>query len=152
MLTFDPLGTRTSAQWQIHDNTTEPASSNDGTGPVASAAVHVTLSGAGLTRAAAESNNQDIEDSGLPDGVQQALKMIRALKKQLEEKRAELQAVMNDQHLDPQQRQARVAALQNAIAGLNAALVSANVSLAKAMKDLDLSPEQVLKAGTLATR
>ncbi len=152
MLTFDPTKTPTTGQWQIHDTQAQTTASNDGTGPVGSSAVKVTLSAAGLSQSVQQSNNKDIEDSGLPPTIQQTLKMIRELKKQLAEKMAELQALANNKNLSPQQRQARIAALQSAINGINAALVTATAALGKAMKDQHLSAEQVLKAGALAAK
>ncbi|WP_370694623.1 hypothetical protein [Pseudomonas sp. FP833] len=49
--------------------------------------VKVTISGAALLAAsAAKKSNSDIEESGLPDNIQQALKMIRKIKEQIAEK------------------------------------------------------------------
>lgn len=150
MLTFDPRTTPTTGQWQVNDNNSQRSASSDGTEPVADSAVTVTLSSTGLSQATQQSNNKDIDESGLPSTVQQSLKMVRALKRQLAEKMAELLALANDKQLTPQQRQARMAALQSAINGINAALIIATNALAKAMKDL--SPEQVLKASALAAK
>ncbi|WP_455923630.1 hypothetical protein [Pseudomonas putida] len=152
MLTFDPRTTPTTAQWQVHDTHAQAAASDDGTEPVANPAVTVTLSSPGMSQAAQQSNNKDIEDSGLPASIQETLKMIRELKKQLAEKMAELQALANDKDVPAQQRQARMAALQSAINAINAAMIVAMSSLAQAMKDQNLSPEQVLKAGALAAK
>jgi len=152
MLTFDPRNTPTTSQWQIHDSNPQPAASNDGTEPAATPAVSVTLSAVGVSKAARQSNNKDIEESGLPPTIQQTLKMIRELKKQLAEKIAELQALVNDKDLPAQQRQARMAALQSAINAINAALLVATNSLGQAMKDQNLSPEQVIQAGALAAK
>ncbi|QZP19893.1 MULTISPECIES: hypothetical protein [Pseudomonas] len=111
--------------------------------------VKVTFSGAALkalTEAKKPSN--DIEDSGLPDNVQQVLKMIRKLKEQIAEKQAELQAVMADKSLSPDEARIKVSNLQGALAQLQASLMTAQTSLAKAMKGL--SGEDALKAGSLA--
>ncbi|EIK95056.1 hypothetical protein PMM47T1_18925 [Pseudomonas sp. M47T1] len=152
MLTFDPRTTPTTGQWQIHDNNPQPAASHDGTEPAADSAVSVTLSAAGMSQATQQSNNKDIEDSGLPPTLQQTLKIIRQLKKQLADKMAELQALASDKNLTAQQRQARMAALQTAINAINAAMIIATASLAKSMKELNLSPEQVIKVGALAAQ
>ncbi|VVO41247.1 hypothetical protein [Pseudomonas fluorescens] len=114
--------------------------------------VTVTISGAALQKAAGtgKTANSDIEESGLPDNIQQILKMIRLLKQQIAEKLGEMQAVMADRSLTPEQAQARVANLQTALGGLNAGLITANASLAKAMKDSGLSAEAVMKAMSLA--
>jgi hypothetical protein len=152
MLTFDPRTTPTTAQWQIHDTQSQATASDDGTEPLANPAVTVTLSSPGMSKAAQQSNNKDIEDSGLPAGIQETLKMIRQLKKELAQKMAELQALANDKDLPPQQRQARMAALQSAINAINAAMIVAMSSLAQSMKDQNLSPEQVVKVGALAAK
>lgn len=114
--------------------------------------VTVTISGAALQKAADASKtaNSDIEESGLPDNIQQILKMIRLLKQQIAEKLAEMQAVMADKSLTPEQAQARVGNLQTALGSLNAGLMTANASLVKAMKDSGLSAEAVMKAASLA--
>lgn len=114
--------------------------------------VTVTISGAALQKAAEarKTANSDIEESGLPDTVQQILKMIRQLKQQIAEKLAQMQAVMADKSLTPEQAQARVGNVQAALSGLNAGLMTANASLAKAMKESGLSAEAVMKAGSLA--
>lgn len=112
--------------------------------------VQVTLSDIGLKISAGgtqKSSNSDIDDSSLPDNVKNLLKMIRKLQQQLAEKRAELQAVMSDKRLSPEQLQARVSALQSEIAGLSAGLNSANSSLIKALKDL--SSDQAMDVAKL---
>ena len=113
--------------------------------------VKVTISGAALKAANAQkSQNTDIEDSGLSDQVQKILKMIREIKKQIQEKQAQLQQVMANRSLSPEQVKAQTAALQSAIAGLNAALMTAITSLNKAMKDA--SSEDAIKAASLAAK
>ncbi len=113
--------------------------------------VKVTISGAALKTANAQkSQNTDIEDSGLSDQVQKILKMIREIKKQIQEKQAQLQQVMANRSLRPEQVKAQTAALQSAIAGLNAALMTATASLNKAMKDA--SSDDAIKAASLAAK
>lgn len=112
--------------------------------------VQVTLSDVGLKMAAGgaqKTSNSDIDESSLPDNVKNLLKMIRKLQQQLAEKRAELQAVMADKRLSPEQLQARIGALQSEIASLSAGLISANGSLVKALKDL--SGDQALEVAKL---
>ena len=110
--------------------------------------VKVVISGAAMKLAKAQKDqNDDIEGSGLPDQVQKILKMIREIKKQIAEKQAQLQQVMANSNLNPEQARAQAAGLQAAIAGLSAALLNANASLVKAMKDL--SGEDALKASSL---
>ena len=113
--------------------------------------VKVTISGAALKTANAQkSQNTDIEDSGLSDQVQKILKMIREIKKQIQEKQAQLQQVMANRSLSPEQVKAQTGALQSAIAGLNAALMTAMGSLNKAMKDA--SSDDAIKAASLAAK
>lgn len=113
--------------------------------------IRVSLSGAGIEKAAAvKGENSDIEESGLPENIQQVLKMIRKLQQQIAEKMAEMQAVMRDKRLSPAEIKAKVALLQAFITDLNAGLITANTALSKAMRQGDLTPEQVLKTASLA--
>ncbi|UZE13883.1 hypothetical protein [Pseudomonas sp. B21-053] len=115
--------------------------------------IKVSLSGAGIEKAAeAKGENSDIEQSGLPDNIQQILKMIRKLQQQIAEKLAEMQAVMKDKRLSPEERKAKLGALQAFINNLNGGLIVANNALSKAMKQAGLTPEQVLKAASLAMK
>src|SRR5690606_3162760 len=76
--------------------------------------LRVSLSELGRSLSAkAEKKNQDIDESGLPDSIKQLLKMIRALKAQIAAKEAELKALMADQNLAPEARQAQLEALQS---------------------------------------
>ncbi|MCK6187639.1 MULTISPECIES: hypothetical protein [unclassified Pseudomonas] len=111
--------------------------------------VTVTISAAAFKAAAApKSANADIDDSGLDDNVKQVLKMIRQLKQQIAEKMAELQAIAADKSLTPEQAQARIANVQGAISSLQAGLLTAQTSLAKAMKTM--SADAALKAASLS--
>ncbi|WP_433735408.1 hypothetical protein [Pseudomonas putida] len=117
------------------------------------AGIKVSLSGAGIQKATGSSGkDRDIEESGLPKDVQQILKMIRKLQQQIAEKVAQMQAVMADHRLSPEEAKARVSSLQAAISGLNAGLISANTALSKAIKQAGLSPDQVLKTMSLAMK
>ncbi|SDG83614.1 hypothetical protein SAMN05216588_101128 [Pseudomonas flavescens] len=106
--------------------------------------VRVTLSADGLARAANtdKEKSKDIDDSNLPDVVKQILKMIRQLKAQLAEKMAELQAMMTDQSLAPEARQAQAQALQTEVGSISSALSGANAQLAKVMREQGVSSEQ----------
>ncbi|MEO6677636.1 MAG: hypothetical protein ABIO21_09680 [Pseudomonas sp.] len=115
--------------------------------------IKVSLSGAGIEKAAAaKGENSDIEESGLPENIQQILKMIRKLQQQIAEKMAEMQAVMKDKRLSPEERKAKLGALQAFINNLNGGLIVANNALSKAMKQAGLTPEQILKAASLAMK
>ncbi|WP_256679475.1 hypothetical protein [Pseudomonas sp. Fl4BN1] len=56
---------------------------------------------------------------------------------------------MADKHLSPEEAKVRIGSLQSALATLNGGLLTANASLAKAMKGAGLSPEQMMKAASL---
>ena len=117
--------------------------------PNASEGIKVTISPDAFKAAKVKSADSDIDESGLDDNVKQMLKTIRALKQQIDEKLAELQAVAMDQSLTPEERQAKVAGLQAAISSLQAGLITAQTSLAKAMKGM--SPEDIGKVLALSS-
>lgn len=117
--------------------------------------VKVSLSGAGVQKAADDKkshSNADIESSGLPDQTQKTLKMIRELKQKIEEKQQELQALVADQSMEPETKQARVGALQTAIATLTAGLATANQALEKQGKSGKLTDAQIQQASALAMK
>lgn len=111
--------------------------------------VTVTISGEAFKAAgASKSANADIDDSGLDDSVKEVLKMIRKLKQQIAEKMAELQAIAADKSLTPEQARAKTASVQGAISSLQAGLMTAQTSLAKAMKTM--SADDALNAASLS--
>lgn len=114
--------------------------------------VKVSLSAEGRQMASsgrAANPNQDIEDSGLPDQAQKILKMIREIQQKIEEKQKEMQALMADQSLSPEVKQARAGSLQSTLATLTANLMSANNSLDKLSKNGTLSAAQSKQATQL---
>ncbi|WP_166222344.1 hypothetical protein [Pseudomonas atagonensis] len=112
--------------------------------------VKVSLSGAAIEKSAsAGGDNRDIEESGLPENIQQLLKMIRQLQQQIAEKNARIKAVMADKTLSTEERIAKLAALKGAIAALNNGLITANLSLSKVMNQSNLTPEQTMKTAAL---
>lgn len=110
--------------------------------------LRVTLSELGKARSAAK--NDDIDEAELPDDIKEILKMIRALRQQIAEKKAELQALAAEAGMDPELKQARVDALQTELASLQGALSSAQANLAAALKDQRLSDDQRMQASSLA--
>ncbi|WP_342650936.1 hypothetical protein [Pseudomonas sp. REB1044] len=95
--------------------------------------------------------NKDIDESGLPEATKEILKNIRRIKKQIEEKQAELRAIEQDGTLDPQTRMIKIQGAQAAIKTLQGMLTEATGALAKQMKH-GLSADQALKAGSLAMK
>ncbi|MCF5466407.1 hypothetical protein [Pseudomonas syringae] len=119
----------------------------------APASVKVSLSSAGITKAAADSDpNRDIKESDLPGNVKDTLIRIRELKQQIAEKMAELQAVMADGSLSPQARQVKAGSLQTALAGLNAGLMTANAALEKASNNGSMSDTQAKQAAVMSMK
>lgn len=110
--------------------------------------LRVTLSELGKVRATAQ--NDDIDEADLPDNIKEILKLIRALRQQIAEKQAELQALMAEAGMDPQVRQMRVETLRGELASLQGALSTAQASLVEALKDKRLSDDQRMKAASLA--
>lgn len=115
--------------------------------------VKVSLSGAAIAKSAAVGGeNSDIDNSGLPENIQQLLKMIRKIQKEIIEKKARMAAVMSDRTLSNEEKINKLAALRGAIAALNGGLITANLSLSKVMNQSALNPDQNLKVGSLLTK
>ncbi|WP_367083979.1 hypothetical protein ABV589_24295 [Pseudomonas sp. HOU2] len=134
------------------DSEQNPASAPLAT-PTLVEGVKVSLSGASIEKSySAGGENADIEDSGLPENVQQLLKMIRKLQKEIAEKKARMAAVMSDKTMTNEAKVNMLAALRGAIAALNTGLISANLALSKVMDQSGLSAEQNLKLGSLLTK
>lgn len=117
--------------------------------------VKVSLSGAGLQKAADDKGanpNADIEASGLPDQAQKILKMIREIQQKIEEKQQEMQAIMSDSSLEPETKQSRLGVVQSELASLIASLTTANNSLDKLSKNGTLSGSQSQQAAQLAMK
>ncbi|WP_256662199.1 hypothetical protein [Pseudomonas sp. F(2018)] len=110
--------------------------------------LRVTLSELGKARATAQ--NDDIDEADLPDNIKEILKLIRALRQQIAEKQAELQALMADSEMDPEAKQMRLDMLRGELASLQGALSTAQASLVDALKDKRLSDDQRMKAASLA--
>jgi len=119
--------------------------------PASSTEIHISAPGqalAGGGQAPAVRDNSDVDNSGLPDQAKDAIKRLRELRAQLERKLQELEAVKNAATGTPDQKRIRIAALQQEIAGLGAAINSTTAILNQAIRKL--SAEQKLVAGSLA--
>ena len=112
--------------------------------------VKVSLSGASIEKSAgAGGDNRDIEESGLPENIQQLLKMIRKLQKEIAEKKALIEKIMADKRLSNEEKIIKVAALRGAIAALNTGLITANLALSKVVGQSGLTSDQNMKVGSL---
>ena len=119
--------------------------------PASSTEIHISAPGhalAGGGQAPAVRDNSDVDNSGLPDQAKDAIKRLRELRAQLERKLQELEAVKNATTGTPDQKRVRIAALQQEIAGLGAAITSTTATLNQAIRQL--SADQQLQAGSLA--
>jgi len=133
-------------------NARDPGLSEEAT-PTLVEGVKVSLSGAAIAKSAAVGGkNSDIDNSGLPENIQQLLKMIRKIQKEIIEKKARMAAVMSDRTLSNEEKINKLAALRGAIAALNSGLITANLSLSKVMNQSALNPDQNLKVGSLLTK
>lgn len=112
--------------------------------------LRVSLSDLARGMSAKASSNQDIDDSDLPESIKQLLKMIRELKAQIADKRAEVEALMAERGLSPEAKRLKLEALQTELATLSGALASANANLLKLMHENNLSSGQMQSAASLA--
>ncbi|UNO23523.1 hypothetical protein [Pseudomonas amygdali] len=78
--------------------------------------------------------------------------MIREIKRQIEEKQQELQALMADQNMDPEIKKSKVGALVTEIATLSAGLATANNALVKQARENKISPDELQQAQQLAAK
>lgn len=113
------------------------------------AGLRVSLSELGQARASAK--NEDIDEAELPDNIKEILKLIRALRQQIAEKQAALQALLAQTGMDADARQMHADALHSELISLQAALSGAQASLVNALRDKRLSDDQCLQAASLAT-
>ncbi|WP_454563908.1 hypothetical protein [Pseudomonas sp. AIG] len=130
-------------------NARDPGSTEEAT-PTLVEGVKVSLSGASIEKSAsAGGENSDIESSGLPENIQQLLKMIRKLQKEIAEKKALIEALMADKRLSNEEKIIKTAALRGAIAALNTGLITANLALSKVVGQSGLTADQNMKVGSL---
>jgi hypothetical protein len=112
--------------------------------------LRVSLSALGKVHSAAAQKNRDIDESSLADTIKQVLRMIRALKAQIVQKKVELTALMADQGLDADTRRMRIEALQGELASLPGALSSASAMQLKTVREQGLSAQQMQEVATLS--
>ncbi|MNO02503.1 hypothetical protein D3C81_2229240 [compost metagenome] len=75
--------------------------------------------------------------------------MIRAIKAQIAERQAELEAIAADRSLDDEARMQRLEAVRAELASLHSALTRANLNLAQAIREARLSDDQALEVNKL---
>ncbi|QAX84319.1 hypothetical protein C2E19_10785 [Pseudomonas sp. DTU12.3] len=151
--TLSPAGSDVAAlpeTFKASSGNARDASSTEDATPTLVEGVKVSLSGASIEKSAgAGGDNRDIEESGLPENIQQLLKMIRKLQKEIAEKKALIEAVMADKRLTNEEKIIKAASLRGAIAALNTGLITANLALSKVVGQSGLSADQNLKVGSL---
>lgn len=98
---------------------------------------------------AGAASNADIDESDLPKTVKDILKRIRELKEKLQELQQQLRQVQADASLSPEQKQAKAQQLQAQIQSMSAALSSANSALGDALKQQNLSRDQLTQVASL---
>lgn len=107
------LTANAAAQKSAADKGAAQGASGASPGPESSPSSQVSLSAAGLARAAlAGSANSDIKQSGLPDSVQKILTSVRLSQKGLQQMNDQLQAVNSDKSLTAEMRQVKLSTLQ----------------------------------------
>jgi len=85
----------------------------------------ISISIAGQTKLLSDPHStDDIDASNLPIGIKKFLSAIRAMQENIKEKMRELQKVMHDPSLSPEERQARISQVQFQISVLNNGLFS----------------------------
>lgn len=111
--------------------------------------IRLNVSGAWSAQSEQATKNQDIDNSNLPDSIKNTLKMIRQLRAELAAKQAALDAILAKTPSGDSQHEADAVSAE--IAGLHAAISSANASLVSQMHKQSLSSEQLLSvAGFIA--
>lgn len=114
-----------------------------------SVGLHLSISPMGLQKSKKADRDKDIEESDLPDNVKQSLKAIRDQQEELEKKRQELQILMRDDSMPPEEKQQAIQLLQLEISSLSLAVNDAKSNLLKSMQDQELTEEQIQKAMAL---
>ncbi|MDX3774967.1 hypothetical protein QE250_12655 [Chromatiaceae bacterium AAb-1] len=112
--------------------------------------IYLKLSEQGKAKSREAQKNSDIEESNLPDNLQDLLKRIREIKARIAEKKLELQQTMTNTALSDEERKLKTKQLQSELSSLQGALNDASLNLKKALEDDQLTDEQIATATTLA--
>ncbi|MBU1620299.1 MAG: hypothetical protein KJ556_09450 [Gammaproteobacteria bacterium] len=108
--------------------------------------IHVDISPLGLQKSKNTGRDKDIDESELPDDVKNSLKAIRNQQEELEEKREELQKLMNNNSMPAEEKEQKVKQLQAEIGNLVRAVADAKSQLLSSMQEQGLSDQQIQKA------
>jgi hypothetical protein len=122
------------------------AASANKTGIKAEVGIHVDISPLGLQKSKNAGRDEDIDESELPDDVKNSLKAIRNQQEELEEKREELQKLMNNNSMPAEEKEQKIKQLQAEIGNLVRAVADAKTQLLSSMQEQGLSDQQIQKA------
>ncbi|EGM76728.1 hypothetical protein Rhein_3195 [Rheinheimera sp. A13L] len=122
------------------------AASDNKTGIKAEVGIHVDISPLGLQKSNNAGRDEDIDESELPDDVKNSLKAIRNQQEELEEKREELQKLMNNNSMPAEEKEQKMKQLQAEIGNLVRAVADAKSQLLSSMQEQGLSDQQIQKA------
>lgn len=122
------------------------AASDNKSGIKAEVGIHVDISPLGLQKSKNAGRDEDIDESELPDDVKNSLKAIRNQQEELEEKREELQKLMNNNSMPAEEKEQEIKQLQAEIGNLVRAVADAKTQLLSSMQEQGLSDQQIQKA------
>lgn len=97
-------------------------------------------------------SNDDINASKLPDGIKKYLSAIREVQEKIGKKLKELQQVMRDQSLSPQQRVARINQVELEVSILNNVLFTVTHGMQELEIQLKLQLDQLKQVNSLMTK
>jgi hypothetical protein len=120
--------------------------SDNKSGIKAEVGIHVDISPLGLQKSKNAGRDEDIDESELPDDVKNSLKAIRNQQEELEEKREELQKLMNNNSMPAEEKEQKIKQLQAEIGNLVRAVADAKTQLLSSMQEQGLSDQQIQKA------
>ncbi len=130
----------------VSDDQTSASEKGSSKAPVG---IHVDLSPLGLQKSKKADRDKDIDESDLPDSVKQSIKAIRDKQEELEKKQQELQQLMSNSSMPPEEKQEKVEALQAEVSSLSRGLVDSKNNLVSSMQDQGLTEQQIQTAMAL---
>jgi Sec-independent protein translocase protein TatA len=139
-------------------NATTDSSDSVGSGVGATAAQAssgsgVWISAEGQSKLLADPHsNDDINASKLPDGIKKYLSAIRETQEKIATKMKEMQRLMRDQSLSPEQRAARINQVELEVSILNNVLFTVTHGMQELEIQLKLQLDQLKQVNSLMTR